>query len=169
LDVELTSGIGVCFRYRHLVRFKEVIDTTAAPAAAFPFLSDFNNLPAWDPTIVRVEQLTAGPISVKTRLRVTLRFLGVESALDYRVEKYQPNRRAVLVGTAATVTVTDTVLVEPRRGGCRVTWDADIRFAGPLRILDPVFAGLFASSVRVAITNLRRELNKLPRRRAAAS
>ena len=150
------------------MRFKEVIDTTAAPAAAFPFLSDFNNLPAWDPTIVRVEQLTAGPISVKTRLRVTLRFLGVESALDYRVEEYEPNRRAVLVGTAATVTATDTVLVEPRRGGCRVTWDADIRFAGPLRILDPVFAWLFASSVRSAITNLRRELDKLPRRQAPA-
>jgi len=151
------------------MHFVEVIDTTAAPAAAFPFLSDFNNLPAWDPTIVRVEQRTAGPIRVKTRFRVTLRFLGVDSALDYRVKEYEPNRRAVLVGTAATVTATDTVLVEPRRGGCRVTWDADIRFAGPLRFLDPLFAWLFASSVRSAIANLRRELDKLPRRRAAAS
>lgn len=151
------------------MRFKEVIDTTAAPAAAFPFLSDFNNLPAWDPSIVRVEQLTAGPIRVETRLRVTLRFLGVESALDYRVEEYEPNRRAVLIGTAATVTAVDTVLVEPRRGGCRVTWDADIRFAGPLRILDPVVAWLFASSVRAAISNLRRELDKLPLRRRSSA
>jgi carbon monoxide dehydrogenase subunit G len=118
---------------------------------------------------VRVEQLTAGPISVKTRLRVTLRFLGVESALDYRVAEYEPNHRAVLVATAATVTATDTVLVEPRRGGCRVTWDADIRFAGPLRLLDPLFAWLFTSSMRSAIANLRRELDKLPRRQAPAT
>lgn len=151
------------------MRFKEVIDTTAAPEAAFPFLSDFNNLPAWDPSIVRVEQLTSGPIRVKTRLRVTLLFLGVESALDYRVEEYEPNRRAVLIGTSATVTATDTVLVEPRPGGCRVTWDADIRFAAPLWVLDPLFAWLFASSVRSAIANLRRELDKLPRRQAAAT
>jgi carbon monoxide dehydrogenase subunit G len=151
------------------MKFKEVIDTTAAPAAAFRFLSDFNNLPAWDPSIVRVERLTAGPISVGTRFLVTLRFLGVESALDYRVEEYEPNRRAVLMGTATTVTATDTVLVEPHRGGCRVTWDADIRFAGPLRLLDPLFAWLFAASVRSAIANLRRELGRLRRRQAAAT
>jgi len=150
------------------MRFTEVIDTTAAPAAAFPFLSDFNNLPAWDPTIVRVEQLTVGRVRVKTRFRVTLRFLGVESALDHHVEEYEPNRRAVLVGTAATVTAAATVLIEPRRGGCRVTWDADIRFAGPLRLFDPLFAWLFACSVRSAIANLRRELGKLPRSQPAA-
>ena len=163
-----TPGVDAGFRYLYRMRFTEVIDTTAAPAAAFPFLSDFNNLPAWDPTIVRVEQLTAGCVRVKTRFRVTLRFLGVESALDYRVEEYKPNRRAVLVGTAATVTAADTVLIEPRRGGCRVTWDADIRFAGPLRLFDPLFAWLFACSVRSAIANLRRELGKLPRSQPAA-
>ncbi len=151
------------------MRFKEVIDTTAASAAAFPFLSDFNNLPAWDPSIVRVEQSTPGPITVGTRFRVTLGFLGMESTLDYRVAEYKPNRRAVLVGTTATVTATDTVLVEPRRGGCRVTWDADIRFAGPLQILDPLFAWLFASNVRSAIGNLRRELDSLSRRRSVAA
>jgi hypothetical protein len=50
-----------------------------------------------------------------------------------------------------------------------VTWDADIRFAGPLRILDPLFAWLFASSVHSAIANLRRELDKLPGRQAPAT
>lgn len=146
------------------MRFTEVIDTTAAPVAAFRFLSNFNNLPKWDPSIVGVEQPTEGGVGGDTRFEVTLSFLGIQSTLDYRVEEYEPNRRAVLVGTAATVTATDTILVKPRRGGCRVTWDADIRFAGPLQLLDPVFAWLFASSVRSAISNLRRELNKLPRR-----
>ena len=62
---------------------------------------------------------------------------------------------------AAAVTATDTVLVEPCRGGCRVTWDADIRFVGLLRLLDPVFAWLFAGSVRSAVANLCRELTTL--------
>jgi len=145
----------------HKVRFREVIDTKARPAAAFAFLADFNNLPAWDPSIVSVQQLGRGRIGVETRFRVTLRFLGVASTLDYRVEAYEPNRRAVLVGTTAVVTATDTVLVVPRRGGCRVTWDADIRFVSPLRLLDPVFAWLFAGSVRSAVANLRRALATL--------
>ena len=149
------------------MHFMEVIETPATPAAAFSFLTDFENLRAWDPSVVRVERRTAGPIAVGTRFRVTLRFLGVESVLDYRVEHYEPNRRAVLVGTAAMVAATDTVLVESRRGGCRVTWDADIRFAFPLSVLDPVLAWSFASSVGAAIANLRRALGDLPRQTAA--
>ena len=145
------------------MRFVEVLDTPATPRAAFSFLADFANLGAWDPSIERVERLDRGPLGVGSRFRVTLRFLGVASVLDYRVERYAPPRHAVLVGTGPLVTATDAVSVEPRRGGCRVTWDADIRFALPLRALDPVFAWLFASSVAAAIGNLGRALAALPR------
>lgn len=145
------------------MRFVENIDTAATPAEAFPFLVDFNNLPKWDPSIVRVEQLDEGPVEVDTRFRVTLRFLGFESALDYRVDEYEPNHRAVLIGTATTVTATDSITVEARGAGSRVTWDADIRFPFPMSLLDPVFEWFFASNVRDAVTNLLRVLDKQAR------
>jgi len=64
---------------------------------------------------VRVEQLTAGPISVKTRCASPCGSLAsrVHSTTRRRV-RAEPSRGARR--TAATVTATDTVLVEPRRG-----------------------------------------------------
>lgn len=145
------------------MQFDETFTTKADPKAAFSFLTDFRNLPAWDPSITRVDKLDKGATKKGTRFTVAMTFLGLPSTLDYRVEELTAGKRAVLVGTSVFVTATDTIVITPVRSGLRVQWKADIAFWGPLVLLDALFAWLFADSVSTAVKNLKRELDKLPR------
>jgi carbon monoxide dehydrogenase subunit G len=104
-------------------------------------------------------------VGLDTRFRVDMSFLGLPSSLDYRVEEFEPPRRAVLVGTTLVCTATDTIVVEPMAEGCKVTWQADIHFAGPIALLDPLFAWLFSSSVKAAVQEMRYCLDRLEGRR----
>lgn len=144
--------------------FDETFTTRADPEAAFSFLTDFRNLPAWDPSITRVDKLDRGAVKKGSRFTVAMTFLGLPSTLDYSVREFTPGKRAVLVGTSLAATATDTVVITPVRSGLRVQWKAEIAFWGPLALLDPLFAWIFGSSVSAAVKNLKRELDRLPRR-----
>jgi hypothetical protein len=142
--------------------FTEVIDVPKAPAAVHAYVSDFKNLPRWDETIKRVEQLTPGGVGEGTRYVVTLTFLGAESTMDYVTKEFAPPRHAVLTGVAPNAVATDTITVEPTPTGARLTWHAEITLGWPARILDPILKLLFWRDVKKAMTNLERELNALP-------
>jgi carbon monoxide dehydrogenase subunit G len=138
--------------------FVETIDVPTPAATVFDFVSDFNNLPKWDPTIVRVEQTVPGPVQRGTTYIVVLSFLGIETTMHYLVDEYAAPTRAVLRGTAATVLATDTVTVEPRATGSRAIWKAEIELAWPVRLLDPIVRLFFAPTVAQAIVNLKAAL-----------
>lgn len=142
--------------------FTEVIDVPRPAAAVHAYVSDFKNLPRWDETITRVEQLTPGPVGEGTRYVVTLTFLGAESTMDYVTKEYAPPTHAVLTGVASNAVATDTITVEPTPTGSRLTWHAEITLSWPMRILDPFLKLLFRRDVRKAMVNLERELRQLP-------
>lgn len=144
------------------VRFVAHIDAPAPPAAVFDFVSDFENLPYWDPSIVRVTRTSSGPLAPGVSFDVTLGVLGVGTTLRYVVETYDAPNRAVLVGTSPTTTAVDAITVEATPTGSRVTWQADIELAWPMRPLDAVVRTLFAPLVRRAIGNLEGCLRALP-------
>ena len=142
--------------------FTHTMDVSKPPAAVYAYVSDFKNLPRWDPTILRVDQTTPEPVGEGTRYLVVLSFLGSETAMDYAVKEFQPPARAVLVGLAASAVATDTITIEPTPTGSRLTWQAEIALSWPARILDPVLKLLFSRDVTKAMANLARELEALP-------
>lgn len=144
--------------------FTHTMDVPTPPAAVHAYVSDFKNLPRWDPTIKRVEQITPGPVGSGTRYLVVLSFLGAESQMDYGVREFQPPVRAVLTGVASNAVATDTITIEPTPTGSRLTWQAEITLAWPGRLLDPLLKLLFSRDVAKAMANLERELGALATR-----
>lgn len=144
--------------------FVHTMDVPTPPAAVHAYVSDFKNLPRWDPTIKRVDQITPGPVGRGTHYVVVLSFLGSETTMDYDVKEFQPPVAAQLVGVAANATATDTITIEPTPTGSRLTWHAEITLTWPARILDPVLKLLFARDVAKAMANLERELSTLGQR-----
>jgi carbon monoxide dehydrogenase subunit G len=140
--------------------FEAVIDAPGRPSDVHRFVSDFNNLPRWDPTVISVKQTSPGAARPGTCYRVVLRFLGVRSEMDYRVEEYDPPHRAVLRGVASLAQATDTVVVEPRGSGSRVRWTAEIRFRWPVSLLEPIIRLLFQTSVDAGMRNLGQALGR---------
>lgn len=148
--------------------FTQTMDVPTPPAAVHAYVSDFKNLPRWDPTIKRVEQTTPGPAGSGTRYVVVLTFLGSESTMDYVTKEFQPPARAVLTGVAPNATATDTITIEPTSTGSRLTWEAQITLTWPARILDPILKLLFSRDVAKAMANLERELTALAHHAAPA-
>ena len=149
--------------------FTHTMDVPKPPAAVHAYVSDFKNLPRWDPTILRVEQSTPGPVGAGTRYVVVLSFLGAESTMDYTVKEFQAPARAVLVGIAASAVATDTITIEPTPAGSRLTWQAEITLSWPARILDPLLKLFFSRDVAKAMANLERELDALAQEANAGS
>ena len=148
--------------------FSHTMDVPTPPAAVHAYVADFKNLPSWDPTIKRVDQITPGAVGSGTRYVVVLTFLGAESTMDYVIDEYLPPARAVLTGVGSNAVATDTITVEPTPTGSRLTWEAQITLGWPARILDPVLKLLFSRDVAKAMANLERELSGLAQRAAPA-
>jgi len=144
------------------MQFIHTMDVPKPAAAVHAYVSDFKNLPRWDPTIVKVEQTTPGPVGQGTRYVVVLKFVGSETTLDYQVREYAPPISAMLVGVASSAVATDKITIEPTPTGSRLTWHADITLSWPAKILDPLLKLFFAGDVKKAMANLERELNELP-------
>lgn len=144
------------------MRFTETIEVPKPPRQVFGFAADFRKLGRWDPSVERSRLVSPGEPRVGSTFEVTLRFLGIPNTLVYRVEEWDPPRRVVLRAETWAAEVTDRILVEPARGGSRLTWEADIRFRGPLVCLDPLARLGFAPTVEAAVRNLAQALRRLP-------
>ena len=65
-----------------------------------------------------------------------------QARLRYELVRFEPPNVVEAVGRSRFLTSTDTITVAPGPGGkgTDVTYHADLRFNGPLRLLDPVLA-----------------------------
>src|SRR5512147_1651455 len=144
--------------------FTHTMDVPVPPAAVHAYVSDFRNLPRWDPTIKRAELITPGGPGSGARYVVVVSFLGSESTFDYATKEFRPPERAVLVGISSGAVATDTITILLTPTGTRLTWEAQITLAWPARILDPILKLLFMRDVARAMSNLERELSGLAQR-----
>ncbi len=80
--------------------------------------------------------------------------------LDYQVTSFEPPRRVVLEADNFAIRSVDEITFEPSRAGSSVTYHADLRLKGLLRLADPLLAVAFRRLGDRAASGLRRELNR---------
>jgi carbon monoxide dehydrogenase subunit G len=116
------------------VKIQRTVETTAAPAAVFAYLSDFSNTTEWDPGTITTERVE-GDGGVGTVYRNVSEFNGKKSELRYEVVELVPERRFALEGEGKAAHADDLMELEALPdGGTRVTYTADIRFKGALKV-----------------------------------
>ena len=142
------------------MQIKRSVDTKASPAAAFAYLSDFENTNEWDPGTVRTTR-RSGDGGPGTTYHNVSKFAGRETELTYEVLDRTPERLFRLRGTNKTVTAIDTIEVEPQGAGSRVTYTADFEFHGPAKYAAPLMAPAFKKLGDDAEKGLREALEKL--------
>ena len=124
----------------------------------FAYLSDFSTTQEWDPGVVEARRLGDGPVGVGSKFVIVARFLGRETELTYEIVDFVPPVRVTLRGENATVVSLDTITCEPDRDGTRVTYDADLKLKGPLKLADPVLGLAFKRVGDRALEGLRAKL-----------
>jgi hypothetical protein len=151
-----------------MARYRASIETEWTPNEAFAYLSDFSTSAEWDPGVMEAERLGAGAIAEGTEFRLVAEFLGRRTPLTYRVVEHEPPRAVTFVGENATVVSHDRISFEAIAGGTRVSYDADLRLKGPLKLADPLLALAFNRVGDRALKGLRAVLTGPVHRAGAA-
>jgi hypothetical protein len=121
-----------------MVHYHATIDSPCGPAETFDYLATFSNAEQWDPGVLSGEQLDSGPVRVGTRFRLVVPFLGRRLPLTYVVTRYSPAGMIALEAVSGLLRLVDWIEVAAEGDGVTVSYDADVRLRGPLRLLDPM-------------------------------
>ena len=125
------------------MRIEHELHIDREPAEVFAFLTDPENLPAWQPTTVAVRRQRQGPLTVGERFDEVHKALGRELTSTVEVVAYDAPRLFALHMVSGAVPLDGRWELEPSRGGTllRFVGEGDIR--GPMRLAKPLLARQF--------------------------
>lgn len=121
-----------------MARYHATVTSRRPASETFDYLATFSNAAQWDPGVLAGEQVDPGPVGVGSRFRLVVPFLGRRLELTYLVITHAPHRGVVLAAASRLLRSTDRIVVTPASAGAPVSYNADVRLAGPLRLLDPL-------------------------------
>ena len=143
------------------VKISRTVETTAAPAAVYAYLSDFANTTEWDPGTIETTRVS-GDGGVGTVYKNISEFNGNRSELTYETVDLVPEKRIALKGEGKAVHADDLMELSPTAGGgTRVDYTADIRFKGALKLAEPFLGKAFKKLGDEAEEGLREALARL--------
>lgn len=153
-----------------MARYVASVETSWDREATFSYLADFASIADWDPGVARARQLDRGePVAVGARFGVVSTVGPGETPLVYETVEVDPPRRVLLRADAGTVLSLDEMTFDLRPGGGTiVTYAADLRLKGPLRLLDPPMRLWLRRIGDAARDGLRQRLAEVPPVGAAA-
>ena len=141
-----------------MARYVTTVKTAKSPREAFAYMADLRNFAEWDPGVKAVKQVEGsggGPDGV---FDVTVAGVGRDLTLRYVTEEYDAPRNLLVVARSTVFTSIDRITVEPDSTGSVVTYDADLRLNGVLRVGDLGLRLMFGVIGDRAAAGLRRVL-----------
>ena len=136
----------------------EVIKVPRSLEESFAYVADFTTVAEWDPGI-HSSRKVSGDGGVGSVYEVLAEFRGKTMPFTYTVTAFQRDQRIVLDGVGEKASSLDTIAFEPTGdGGTRITYTADFKLKGVLRIAEPFLGRTFESLARTALAGLEAKL-----------
>ncbi len=141
-----------------MARYRGTIRSSRSADEVFDYMAMFSNVCRWDPTAAEAHPIDDNPPGLGARFHVLVRWLGREIPLEYTTTAFERPKRVVLRAENATTISEDTVTVASTGSGCEMTYVAQLKLKGAMRLIDPIFGLLFKRLGDNAAAGLRREL-----------
>ena len=141
-----------------MARYVTTVRSAKTPREAFAYMADLRNFAEWDPGVKAVRQVEGsggGPDSV---FDVTVVAPGRDLTLRYVTEVHDAPHNLLVVARSIVFTSIDRITVEPDGTGSVITYDADLRLNGVLRVGDLGLRLVFGQIGDRAAAGLRRVL-----------
>jgi carbon monoxide dehydrogenase subunit G len=129
-----------------------------APQEAFAYMADLGNFVEWDPGVKAVRQVQGSGGGPDAVFDVTVVAPGPDLTLRYVTEEHDAPHNLLVVARSSVFTSIDRITVEPDGTGSVVTYDADLRLNGVLRVGDLGLRLMFGQIGDRAAAGLRRVL-----------
>jgi hypothetical protein len=144
-----------------MARYVTKVRSPLAPSEAFDFVADLRNLAVWDPGVRAVQQVAGDGPGADAAYDVTLNNPGPATTLRYLTLEFEAPTTTRVVASNRLLTSDDRITVEadPDGSGSIVTYDADLRLHGLLRLGDPVLGLVFRRIGDRAAAGLRTSLD----------
>lgn len=144
-----------------MARYRTDVLTPLSAADAFDAMARLERFVEWDPGIVRARQLDGDGPGLGAAYELVVRSAGREVPMRYEVQEFRPGRSYLAVARTSTLESFDRVSVVAATSGSGsvVTYDADLRLRGPLRLFDPLLALAFRRIGDRAAAGLRQFLD----------
>ena len=128
------------------------------PQEAFAYMADLGNFVEWDPGVKAVRQVEGSGGGLDAVFDVTIVAPGPDLTLRYVTEVHDAPHNLLVVARSIVFTSIDRITVEPDGTGSIVTYDADLRLNGVLRVGDLGLRLVFGQIGNRAAAGLRRVL-----------
>ena len=128
------------------------------PQEAFAYMADLGNFVEWDPGVKAVRQVEGSGGGPDAVFDVTVVAPGPDLTLRYVTEEHDAPHNLLVVARSIVFTSIDRITVEPDGTGSIVTYDADLRLNGVLRVGDLGLRLVFGQIGDRAAAGLRRVL-----------
>ena len=141
-----------------MARYVTTVRSAKTPQEAFAYMADLGNFIEWDPGVKAVRQVEGSGGGPDAVFDVTVVAPGPDLTLRYVTEEYDAPHNLLVVARSMVFTSIDRITVEPDGTGSLVTYDADLRLNGVLRLGDLGLRLVFGQIGNRAAAGLRRVL-----------
>ena len=123
----------------------------------FAFLMDTGKLSTWQSNLIKMEQLTEGPLRAGSRFREVRRLGRRDSEIQGEITVFEPNKRFE-TKTITKPQVTVSYSFEAENGGTRLKHKFVMLTSGLMRLLEPLIAGSIKKESESDFETLKRVL-----------
>ena len=141
-----------------MARYVTTVKSAMTPQEAFAYMADLGNFVEWDPGVKAVRQVEGSGGGPDAVFDVTVVAPGPDLTLRYVTEEHDAPHNLLVVARSSVFTSIDRITVEPDGTGSLVTYDADLRLNGVLRVGDLGLRLVFGQIGDRAAAGLRRVL-----------
>jgi uncharacterized protein YndB with AHSA1/START domain len=103
----------------------------------FAFLMDTGKLASWQANLIKIEQLTEGPLRTGSRFHEVRRLGKRDSEIESEITALEPNKR-LETRTLSEPHVTVSYSFESEDGGTKLTYRFSMPTRGMMRLMEPV-------------------------------
>ena len=136
----------------------ETIDINRPAGEVFAYLTDLNNDPKWQETIVEAKYTSEGPVAVGATGVHRAKGMGMTMDCGWELTEYEEPRRLGWKFISGPFSGPDGYTLESTPGGTKLTHAAELQPHGLLRLLTPIMGGGFAKQARHDLRTLKRIL-----------
>ncbi len=126
----------------------------------FDYVADPANEPAYNPHMVRVEKVTAGPVGPGSRFRSAVATGGRTAEMLVEFTRFERPRLLVSATTMRQADISYALTFEPAGDGTRMHWSGRVRPKGALRLLGPLITWLGRRQERRIWTSMKSHLER---------